>query len=81
MSREMKHVGNFLYQYRDNGTVAIAYKAFVSNLAGQMIVHEQMDEKAKWTRYCWDMVYDGFRYAGLIFENISEDKLIQILQA
>lgn len=81
MSSEMKHVGNFLYQYRDDGTVAIASKAYFSNLAGQLLVHQQMEKKAKWTKLYCDMVYNEFRYAGLIFENIPEDKLIQVLQA
>ena len=78
---EMKHVGNFLYQYLEDNTVSIAYMACLSNLAGQMLVHKRMDDKSKWTGQCIDGVYKGSLYIFLIFESIPEEDLVKVLQA
>ena len=79
---ELKRVRNFLYQYnREDNTVAIAYMARISNLAGQALVHKKMDNKAKWTGQGVDGVYEGYLYTCLIFEGISEEDLVKVLQA
>ncbi len=78
---EIKCAGNFLYQYQEaDGTVAIAKKAVLSNLAGQLEVNKKMSGIAESTGLYCDMIYGGTLYVGVIFKAIPEDKLIDVLE-
>ena len=77
----MKIVNNFIYQISEDGTtVTIARKAYLSNLAGQMLVNRQMEGILVHTGLYRDMVFEGYIYTGLIFNlTITEEELVAAL--
>ena len=77
----MKRVNNFLYQISYDGTeVTIARKAVFSNLAGQMLVNQQMKGVLTRTGMYQDLVHEGYVYTGIVFAlTISEEELVAAL--
>ena len=72
---------NFIYAFSEDGSlVTIAYKALLSNIAGQMIVAEQMRGVLLHTGKYQDVHYAGHIYTGLVYHNtISEKELVKAL--
>ena len=77
----MKLVNNFLYQISDDGTeVTIARKAILSDLAGQMLVNQQMQGVLTRTGTWQDLVHEGYIYTGIVFAlTITEEELVAAL--
>ena len=83
MNKKYKKINNFLYVVSEDGKeVTIAYKAVLSNIAGQLIVSKQLNGILAPTGMYQDVEYNGFRYIGIVYHNtISEDELQVALSA
>lgn len=74
----MRVVGDFIYDYRENSTVAVA-NTKSTQLVGQIKVSERMTHVTQHTGYYCNMVYNGFTYIGIVFIAIPENQLISVL--
>lgn len=74
-----KEAGSFLYSYRRDGTIVVAYRGIISFTAGQQLVRKALYNVAKNTGAFCDVLYDGNQYIGLIYENIPEKQLVSAL--
>lgn len=79
----MKEINSFLYAISDDGkTVAVAFTATYSNIAGQQIVKQQLDGVLPHTGMFRDLIYNGYLYIARVYENnISEEELVVALNA
>ena len=80
-SMKIKPTNNFLYAIFDDGkSVAVAFTATRYNIAGQRIVHPQLDGVLKHTGMFRDLIYNDHLYIAVVYENtLTEEELIAAL--
>ena len=76
-----KKQNDFLYAISEDGkSIAVAFTATRSNIAGQRIVHQQLDGVLNHTGMFRDLIYNDHLYIAVVYENtLTEEELIAAL--
>lgn len=73
---EIERIGKFIYFYQDDGTVIVAYKAAAFQNEALQMIEKKMEGIAEKTGEYQEIIYNGDTYIGMVFETVSELKLI-----